>query len=69
MVRIAPILKYDTAVLLLVSVVVFVFSTGQRFFSLASVTLFPVIVICMGLLSVYGVGNITKHLVDLSYGS
>lgn len=67
-VRIADISKQYIGVLLILSLAMFVFSTGHRFFSLASVTLLPVIIICIGLLPVYGISNVTKHIGDLSYG-
>lgn len=59
--------RYLTMILIL-SLGAFVFSTGQPIFSFACVTLLPMIVLSMGLLPVYGISSVTKHLGDLSYG-
>ncbi len=66
--RMADISRRHLTIILILSLGVFVFSTGQSIFSFASVTLLPIIVLSMGLLPVYGISNITKHLGDLSYG-
>lgn len=55
-------------IVLILSLGVFVFATGQPVFSFASVALLPVIVLSMGLLPVYGISSITKRIGDLSYG-
>lgn len=56
------------AVLSALGLSIFIFATGKPYFSLASVTLLPVIVIGTGLMHIYGLSSITKYLGDLSYG-
>jgi peptidoglycan/LPS O-acetylase OafA/YrhL len=66
--RMADISPRHLTIVLILSLAVFAFATGQPVFSFASVTLLPIIVLSMGLLPVYGISNVTKHLGDLSYG-
>lgn len=66
--RMADISQRHLLIILIISLGLFVFSTGQPIFSFASVTLLPIIVLSMGLLPVYGISNVTNHLGDLSYG-
>jgi peptidoglycan/LPS O-acetylase OafA/YrhL len=66
--RIAAIPVGYLKVILVASLTLFVVSTGQPNFLLASVSLLPVIVLSAGLLPVYGIRDVAKHIGDLSYG-
>lgn len=67
-VRMADISLGYLTIILIFSLAIFIFSTGQPIFSFVSVTLLPIIVMSMGLLPVYGISNVTKYFGDLSYG-